>query len=109
MSTSVSASPGGQPSTAQPIAGPCDSPKDVTANNLPMVLPDMDYSAAEMCAKYSMQHRPTSAMAGADVGEAALGKIARAREGIADSLRSRAIQIDHSSVNTRACCSRHES
>src|SRR5436190_10878072 len=62
MSASVSASPGGQPSTTQPIAGPCDSPKDVTANNLPMVLPDMDDDAAEMCADYSMQHRPACPM-----------------------------------------------
>src|SRR5437667_461323 len=45
MSASVSASPGGQPSTTQPIAGPCDSPKDVTANSLPIVLPDMDEKA----------------------------------------------------------------
>src|SRR2546429_294968 len=47
MSASSSASPGGQPSTTQPIAGPCDSPKEVTANSLPMVLPDMDDGAAE--------------------------------------------------------------
>jgi hypothetical protein len=33
--------PGGQPSTTQPIAGPCDSPKDVTQNSVPSVLPDM--------------------------------------------------------------------
>ena len=28
----LSANPGGQPSTTQPIAGPCDSPKEVTVN-----------------------------------------------------------------------------
>ena len=33
--------PGGQPSTTQPIAGPCDSPNDVTQNRVPNVLPDM--------------------------------------------------------------------
>src|SRR4051812_18192881 len=41
MSASTSARPGGQPSTTQPIAGPCDSPNDVTQNNVPNVLPDM--------------------------------------------------------------------
>src|SRR5258708_2937834 len=41
MSASVSASPGGQPSTTQPIAGPWLSPKDVTQNSLPRVLPDI--------------------------------------------------------------------
>jgi len=41
MSASVSANPGGQPSTTQPIAGPWLSPKDVTQNNFPRVLPDM--------------------------------------------------------------------
>ena len=41
MSAASSASPGGQPSTTQPMAGPCDSPKDVTQNSLPNVLPDM--------------------------------------------------------------------
>jgi hypothetical protein len=33
--------PGGQPSTTQPMAGPWDSPKLVTQNSLPRVLPDM--------------------------------------------------------------------
>jgi hypothetical protein len=33
--------PGGQPSMTQPIAGPCDSPNEVTQKSLPMVLPDM--------------------------------------------------------------------
>src|SRR4029450_6008488 len=41
MSASPSAMPGGQPSPTQPIAGPCDSPKDVTQKSLPNVLPDM--------------------------------------------------------------------
>jgi hypothetical protein len=41
MSAALIASPGGQPSTTQPIAGPCDSPNEVTANRVPMVLPDM--------------------------------------------------------------------
>ncbi len=37
----ISARPGGQPSTTQPIAGPCDSPNDVTQKSLPNVLPDI--------------------------------------------------------------------
>src|SRR6266704_1017652 len=42
MSDSLSASPGGQPSTTQPMAGPWLSPNDVTQNSLPSVLPDME-------------------------------------------------------------------
>jgi hypothetical protein len=41
MSAADSSSPGGQPSTTQPIAGPWLSPNEVTQNNLPSVLPDM--------------------------------------------------------------------
>ena len=41
MSASVSAIPGGQPSTTQPIAGPWLSPKVVTRNIWPKVLNDM--------------------------------------------------------------------
>ena len=41
MSASVSAMPGGQPSTTQPIAGPWLSPKVVTRNRWPKVLCDM--------------------------------------------------------------------
>jgi len=44
MSASEIASPGGQPSTTQPIAGPCDSPNEVTVNSVPIVLPDMAFS-----------------------------------------------------------------
>src|SRR5216117_2786643 len=44
MSFSLSSIPGGQPSTTQPIAGPCDSPKVVTVKSVPRVLPDMDAS-----------------------------------------------------------------
>src|SRR5688572_6557276 len=40
-SASVSSSPGGQPSTMQPSAGPWLSPKVVTVKSLPMELPDM--------------------------------------------------------------------
>ena len=40
-SASASASPGGQPSTMQPSAGPWLSPKLVTENNRPSVLPDI--------------------------------------------------------------------
>src|SRR4051794_17917202 len=41
MSASDSSMPGGQPSITQPMAGPCDSPKLVTAKALPKVLPLM--------------------------------------------------------------------
>src|SRR5512140_762651 len=41
MSASESSMPGGQPSMTQPIAGPWDSPKLVTANRAPKVLPLM--------------------------------------------------------------------
>lgn len=37
----MSSNPGGQPSTTQPMAGPCDSPKEVTVNRVPRVLPDI--------------------------------------------------------------------
>jgi hypothetical protein len=36
--------PGGQPSTTQPIAGPCDSPKLVTVRSVPRVLPGIGFS-----------------------------------------------------------------
>src|SRR5690606_39609349 len=38
-SSAASGKPGGQPSTTQPIAGPWLSPKVVTANSFPKVLP----------------------------------------------------------------------
>jgi len=41
MSATASSNPGGQPSTTQPIAGPCDSPNEVTQKSLPKVLPDI--------------------------------------------------------------------
>jgi hypothetical protein len=41
MSAVLNAIPGGQPSTTQPMAAPCDSPKDVTQNKVPIVFPDM--------------------------------------------------------------------
>ena len=41
MSASLNINPGGQPSTTQPIAGPCDSPNEVMLNKVPSVLPDM--------------------------------------------------------------------
>jgi hypothetical protein len=45
MSAADKAMPGGQPSITQPIAGPCDSPKVVTENNLPNELPDMEHAS----------------------------------------------------------------
>src|SRR6218665_3396060 len=44
MSASDRAMPGGHPSITQPMAGPCDSPKLVTRNRVPKVLPDMGES-----------------------------------------------------------------
>jgi hypothetical protein len=46
MSGALRAKPGGQPSTTQPIAGPCDSPNEVTQNSVPSVLPDMEHHSA---------------------------------------------------------------
>ena len=37
----MSGSPGGQPSTTPPMAGPWLSPKPVTTKSLPKLLPDM--------------------------------------------------------------------
>src|SRR3989338_7831353 len=44
MSASHNANPGGQPSTTQPSAAPCDSPNDVTVNKVPSVFPDIALS-----------------------------------------------------------------
>jgi hypothetical protein len=41
MSASDSSSPGGQPSTTPPYAGPWLSPNEVTQYNRPKLLPDM--------------------------------------------------------------------
>src|SRR3954454_8161575 len=41
MSASVSARRGGQPSTTQPMAGPCDSPQVVTRKRWPKLLWDI--------------------------------------------------------------------
>src|SRR3954468_10335305 len=54
-SASVSSRPGGHPSTMQPSAGPWLSPKVVTVNSRPMVLPDIQL--------LSRQHEHTSATA----------------------------------------------
>src|SRR5574340_1534071 len=51
MSASLSAMPGGQPSTMQPIAAPCDSPNEVTVNKVPKVLPDITYPLQEAILK----------------------------------------------------------
>jgi len=55
MSAADSSMPGGQPSITQPIAGPCDSPKLVTANKVPKVLPLMPDASwtAPACARAS--------------------------------------------------------
>ncbi|KAG1242972.1 hypothetical protein G6F65_022712 [Rhizopus arrhizus] len=39
MADAARLSPGGQPSTTQPMAGPWDSPKFVTVKRVPRVLP----------------------------------------------------------------------
>src|SRR5262245_37061047 len=49
MSLSASAMPGGQPSTTQPMAGPCDSPNEVKQNRVPKVLPDMSMMMPQSC------------------------------------------------------------
>ena len=51
MSASDSAIPGGQPSTTQPIAGPWLSPKVVTRNSVPSVLPDISCASATRAAR----------------------------------------------------------
>ena len=56
MSASLNCNRGGQPSTTQPIAGPCDSPNDVTANSFPKVLPDIDEWCSRVRDDYSTQH-----------------------------------------------------
>src|SRR5205814_9154855 len=66
MWAASSKSPGGQPSITHPIAGPCDSPKEVTQNNLPNVLPDMGQirerlggagvASARLAAVYHLTH-----------------------------------------------------
>jgi len=53
MSASQIASPGGQPSTMQPIAGPWDSPKEVTVKSVPRVLPDMGLAGVNSTASLS--------------------------------------------------------
>src|SRR5687768_9892629 len=47
-SASLSSRPGGHPSTMQPSAGPWLSPKVVTANSLPKVLPDISNPEEEV-------------------------------------------------------------
>ena len=65
MSASASASPGGQPSTTQPIAGPCDSPNDVTQNSVPSVLPDIgadrEWKRASSTQRAKLSHRTSHA------------------------------------------------
>src|SRR5579863_10428007 len=64
-SASVSSSPGGQPSTMQPIAGSWLSPKVVTENNLPIVLPDIlsALSAPAAVQLLTCQHEHSTATA----------------------------------------------
>jgi hypothetical protein len=61
MSASHKAIPGGQPSTMQPIAAPCDSPNEVTVNNVPKVFPDIDYPVEKMrkdAAQFNIDPQP---------------------------------------------------
>src|SRR5687768_3398911 len=60
MSSSDKARPGGQPSTTQPMAGPCDSPNDVTQKSLPKVLPDILFFSQNQCFKFSISLTPAS-------------------------------------------------
>src|SRR5262249_9542254 len=58
-SDSTSGSPGGQPSTMHPSAGPWLSPKVVTVKSLPMLLPDMSLVCHELLAR--QQEHPAAA------------------------------------------------
>ena len=66
MSASASARPGGQPSTTQPIAGPCDSPNEVTQNSVPSVLPDMRSTVTSTCGEFSMRDALAHAIVACD-------------------------------------------
>src|SRR5258705_10268954 len=55
MSASVSAMPGGQPSTTQPIAGPWLSPKVVTRKRWPKVLCDMGWDYSDLALRSRTQ------------------------------------------------------
>jgi hypothetical protein len=57
-SSALIASPGGQPSITQPIAGPCDSPKVVTVNNFPKELLDTGSASGPDAVAISGGHRP---------------------------------------------------
>ena len=57
-SASLSSSPGGQPSTMHPSAGPWLSPKVVTVNNLPMLLPDMLIQCFVSCSRVKRKTPP---------------------------------------------------
>src|SRR3954454_11424137 len=48
ISASVSGMRGGQPSTVQPMAGPCDSPQVVTRNRWPKLLWDTGSDRADI-------------------------------------------------------------
>src|SRR3569833_4776765 len=52
ISASVSAMPGGQPSTTQPIAGPWLSPKLVTRNRWPKVLCDIGQGIPQFALRF---------------------------------------------------------
>src|SRR5215469_10370789 len=60
-SASLSSSPGGQPSTMHPSAGPWLSPKVVTVKSLPMVLPDMVASGARELFARQQEHAAAAA------------------------------------------------
>src|SRR6516225_9953597 len=62
MSASVSGSPGGQPSTMQPMAGPWLSPKVVTVKSLPMLLPDMSMMVCLQLLAREQEHPAPAAL-----------------------------------------------
>lgn len=81
MSASDKAMPGGQPSITQPIAGPWDSPKVVTQNDLPNVLPDIAERKARI-GKASFYQPAPAAKHGQPIEEGPrVSRLAQAQDG----------------------------
>src|SRR3990170_4869731 len=58
MSDGSSSRPGGQPSTTQPMAGPWLSPKVVTVNSTPKLLPDIRRARQMPCLRCGCEGFP---------------------------------------------------
>src|SRR3712207_5119996 len=87
MSVSESATPGGQPSTTQPIAGPWLSPKEVTVKSLPRVLPDIAKECSELTLGERLQERVPPR-------DAEAGHVGRHCAETAFTARSREVHVD---------------